>query len=105
MWDKTCSGNRQKNILLQFFAAVHWATPGSFTQKVKEKNLAKSPRYKVTNKGKPPRMFSLACNLLKLDAYSNDFKKLFLAKNLCNFNQIRSNQIAASLNVLNHFDL
>ena len=48
-------------------------------------------------------MFSLASNLLKIDAYSNDFEKMFLAKNLCNCKQIRSNQIAASVNALNHF--
>ena len=26
-------------------------------------------------------MFSLACNLLKMDAYSNDFQKIYLDKN------------------------
>ena len=50
-------------------------------------------------------MFSLASNLLKMDAYSNDFEKIFLAKKLCNCNQIRANQIAASVNALNHFHL
>ena len=48
-------------------------------------------------------MFLSACNLLKMDAYSNDFQKTFLAKNPCDWIQIRSNQIAASVNVLNHF--
>ena len=48
-------------------------------------------------------MFSLACNSLKTDAYSNDFEKLFLTKNPCDCNQIRSNEIAASVGVLNHF--
>ena len=47
-------------------------------------------------------MFSLDCNLLKIDAYSNDFQKNFLAKNPCDC-QIRSNQLAASVNVMNHF--
>ena len=46
--------------------------------------------FKVPYERKPPRMFWLACNLLKMDAYSNDFekiflaKKVFLAKNPCN---------------------
>ena len=48
-------------------------------------------------------IFSLTCNLLKMDAYSNDFQKIFLARNPCDCNQIRSNQIAASVNALNHF--
>ena len=48
-------------------------------------------------------MFSLACNLLKMDAYSNDFEKIFLAKNPRNCNQIRSNEIAVSVNALNKF--
>ena len=49
------------------------------------------------------RMFSLACNLLKMDAYSNDFEKIFLVKKNCDCNHIRSNQVAASVNALNHF--
>ena len=48
-------------------------------------------------------MFSLACNLLKMDAYSNDFQKTFLAKNRCDSKQIISNQIVASVNILNDF--
>ena len=47
--------------------------------------------FKVTNKGKPPNMFLLACNLLKMDDYSNDFEKVFLARNPCDCNQMRSN--------------
>ena len=39
-------------------------------------------------------MFSLACNLLQMNAYSNNFQNFFLAKNLYNCNQIRPNQIA-----------
>ena len=60
----------------------------------KENNLA-SQLFKVTNKRKPPPMiFSLTCNLLKMDVYSNDFQKSFLAKNPCDCNQIRlSDQI------------
>ena len=38
-----------------------------------------------------------------MDAYYNDFQRTFLAKNPCDCNQIRSNQIAASINALNHF--
>ena len=45
-------------------------------------------------------MFSSACNLLKMDAYSNDFQEIVLAKNPCYCHQIRSNQ---RVNVLNHF--
>ena len=48
-------------------------------------------------------IFLLTCNLVKMDAYSNDFQKIFLAKNPCYCNQIRQNQIAASVNTLNHF--
>ena len=48
-------------------------------------------------------MFSLTCNLLKMDAYSNDFQKIFLAKNHWDC-QIRSNEIAASVNTMNHFN-
>ena len=35
--------------------------------------------------------------------YSNDFEKIYGAKNLCNCNQIRSNQITARVNAFNHF--
>ena len=48
-------------------------------------------------------MFSLAFNLLEMDAFSSDFQKIFLAKNSCDCNQIRSTQIESSANVLNHF--
>ena len=37
------------------------------------------------------------------DSYCNDFQKNFLARNIVDCNQIRSNQIAASVNALNHF--
>ena len=69
----------------------------------KENNLA-SQLFKVTNKGKPPPMiFLLTCNLLKIDVYSDDFQKMFLAKNPYDCNQIRSNQIAVTVNAPNHF--
>ena len=48
-------------------------------------------------------MFSLVFNLQKRDTYSNDFQKFFLAKNPCDRNQIRSDEIVASVNALNHF--
>ena len=48
-------------------------------------------------------MFSLACNLLKMNAYSNDFEKILLAKNPCDCSQMRSNHIAANVNAPNHF--
>ena len=38
-----------------------------------------------------------------MDAYYNDFKEIFLGRNPCDYNQIRSDQIAASLNILHHF--
>ena len=53
--------------------------------------------FNVVNKGKPPLMFSLACNLSKMDAQFNDAEKIFLPKKLCNCNQTRSNQIAAKM--------
>ena len=47
----------------------------------------KSLLFKVTNEEKPtPMIFSLTCNLLKMDAYDNDFQKIFLAKNPCDCN-------------------
>ena len=48
-------------------------------------------------------MFSLACNLLKMDSYSNDFQIVFLAKNPIDCNQIISNQIVGGLKALNKF--
>ena len=48
-------------------------------------------------------IFLLNCSLLKMDAYSNDFQKIFLARNPFDSNQIRLNQIADSVNALNHF--
>ena len=47
--------------------------------------------------------FTLDFNLLKMGTYANDFQTFFLAKNSWDCNQIRSNQIAASLNSLNRF--
>ena len=49
-------------------------------------------------------MFSLACNLLKMDTYSNNFQNIFLAKNPCDC-QIRSNQIVASAEYYEQFPL
>ena len=49
-------------------------------------------------------IFSLTCNFLKMDAYFNDLQKLILAKN-CDRNRIRSNKVAASVNILNQFHL
>ena len=46
-------------------------------------------------------MFSLACKLLKIDAYSNGFQKIFLGENLYDCNQIISNQIAATIPHIN----
>ena len=71
---------------------------------VEGEQSCKSQLFKVTNNGKPPPMiFSLTCNLLKMSTYSNDFQKIFLAKNPCDSKQIRSNQITAGVNALNHF--
>ena len=45
----------------------------------------------------------LASKLVKMNAYSNDLQKSFLGKKSCDCNQIRSNQVVASVNALNHF--
>ena len=42
-------------------------------------------------------------DLLKLDAYSKNFKKTFLAKNPCDCYHIKSSRIAGSVNDLNYF--
>ena len=47
-------------------------------------------------------MFPLASNLLKMDVYSNDFQKIFQAKNPRD-NQNKSDQIVASVNTMNNF--
>ena len=52
MWQSSCSVNTQKTSLRQ----------GDLLEKFKKNNLKK-----VTNKEKPPQMFSLACNLTKND--------------------------------------
>ena len=97
MWDSSCSGNTQKtNFSLGYIRE-------SFTWKVQKEQSSKSQLFKVANKWKPPCMFSLPCNFLKMGAYSNDLEKIFLAKNPCNCNQIRSSQITANVNALNHF--
>ena len=68
------------------------------------RKIFQSQVFKVTNKAKSPSMiFSLTCNFLKMDAYSNDSQNIFLAKNPCDCNQIRSNWKTASVNTLNHF--
>ena len=38
-----------------------------------------------------------------MDAYSNNFQKMFLVKNSCDCNQIRSNQIAGSVSTLKNY--
>ena len=48
-------------------------------------------------------IFSLTWNLVKMDAYSIDFQKIFPGMNPCDCDQIRSNQIATGVNALNHF--
>ena len=48
-------------------------------------------------------IFSLTFKLLRIDAYSSDFQKKVLSKNPGDCNQIRPNQIAASVNALNYF--
>ena len=76
--------------------------PGDLFERLKENHLAKVSFLKVFNKGEPPRMFPLASNLLKMDVYSNDFQKIFLAKNPRD-NQNKSDQIVASVNTMNNF--
>ena len=50
--------------------------------KTLRKIILQKPAFvdKVINKGKSPQMFSSSCKLLKMDAYANDFQKIFLAK-------------------------
>ena len=45
-------------------------------------------------------IFPLICNSLKMNAYSNDFQRHFLAKNPCDCNQIRPDQIAEAFSFL-----
>ena len=71
--------------------------------KIFEGQSCESQLFKATNKENLPRMFSLACNLLKMDACSNDFEAIFIAKNPSGCNQMTSNQIATNINALNHF--
>ena len=73
-------------------------SPKRFTWKVERKQCCKSQLTKVTNKGKPPCMFSLVCNLMIS-------RKNYLAKRPCGCNQIRSNQRAGSANTLKHFHM
>ena len=44
--------------------------------------------------------FPLICNSLKMEAYSNNFQRHFLAKNPCDCNQIRPDQIAEPFSFL-----
>ena len=102
MKGSSCSGNTQKTNLRQFFFCNVGGCKTQIYLKSLRRTYCKSQLFKVTNKGKPPAMiFSLTCKLLKMDAYSNDFRKIFPDRNPCDCNQIRSNQIAASVNALN----
>ena len=94
MYDSSCSGNTK---FFCFFCKAKFKTRILF-----QLGLAREI-FKDIDKGKPTRMFSLTCNLLKMDAYSDGFLKKFLVKNhwVC---QIRSNHIFASVNVMNRFN-
>ena len=69
-----------------------------------EYNLVKVSFLKLLNKGKPPPTFSLACNLMKKDAYCNDFQNIFLTKNPCDC-QIRTNQMLVSAEYYEPFSI
>ena len=112
VWDSICSGSAQKINLRQFFCSVgdyktHISMELGYTRdlylKMFRGQSCKSQLFKATNKENPPQMFSLACNLLKMDACSNDFEAIFIAKNPSGCNQMTSNQIATNINALNHF--
>ena len=97
--DRVETLNAQKTNLQQFFLR-RWNfsmkldyTREMYLKKFKESNIAKVSISKLL----------LACNLLNMDAYSNDDQKIFLAKKLCDCNHVRSNQIAGSVNALKHF--
>ena len=73
MWWSNYSENTQETSDSWFCNVVGCKTqisiklgcsPGKFTWKVKGEQSCKSQLIKVTNPGKPPRMFSLACNLM-----------------------------------------
>ena len=101
MKDSSCSGNTQKTNLQQFFLQCWSFKDSNLLEKFKENNQL----FKVANKGKLSAIiFPLTCNLLKMNAYSNDFQKIFQAKNPCDCNQIILNHIAAGVNALNHLD-
>ena len=78
-------------------AEFHFRSTRKIYLKVMEEQIWQSQLVKVINIGKSPRMFSLACNLLKMDTYSNDFQNLFL-DNPYDCNQItKSDQIRTIL--------
>ena len=112
VWDSICSGSTQKINLRQFFCSVrdyktHISMELGHTRdlylKMFRGQSCKSQLFKGTNKENPPQMFSLACNLLKMDARSNDFEALFIVKNPSGCNQMTSNQVGTNINALNHF--
>ena len=88
------SGNIQQTTCGRFFVAKLEVSRPS----------CKGQRFKLINNENPLWMFPLACNLLKKDAYFNDFQKIFLAKNPLDC-QISLNQIVASVNTMNHFHI
>ena len=89
MRDSSCSGIHRKLICGSSFCNVGGCLTQismklSYTRELYSSSLRRAilqkAAFKVTNKVKPLRMFSLACNLLRIDPYSNDLLKTLLAK-------------------------
>ena len=113
MWESSCSINTHKTNLPQFF--LQWwrlqesnfvltgLCQGGLLERFRENNLPKVSLLKSLIKRNLLECLHYLCNLVEMDAYSNDFPKNFLAKNPCDWNRIRSTQIVASVNALNRF--
>ena len=88
MFDRSCSGSAHKLTCNSSFYNVGGSNyngtgprQGALPKTFKENNPEKFSFLNLLTNETPPRMFSLACNLLKMDAYSNDFEKIFLLTN------------------------
>ena len=82
------SGNHRKLTCASSFCNVGGCKIQIYLKSLRKRSC-KNQLFKVTNKAKhTPMIFSLTCNLLKMDAYYNDFEKIFLDKKPCDCNQI-----------------
>ena len=75
MWESSCSTNTQSTNLQQSFCndggckariLLYLCSARKIYLKGLGRTVLQSQVVKVINKGKPPRMFLLACNLLKI---------------------------------------